>query len=117
MKIELTLGDGIEDLINHFANVAGITPELLISNILNFRDQEMSELLDFSSAFPDGSEKHAEVFTLLRNFSGGTYIYEEMKEIDSEYLTPQEFFASFDDEFLDGLVGQLMLTDPTELPS
>lgn len=107
MKVELELDGSIEQLITDFSAAAKITPDVLVARILNGRFQEMGELLDFADAYPEGSEKHNDVFTLLSNYDGGEYIFSEMKHIDPEYRTPEEFCMSLDDTFLNSLAASL----------
>lgn len=107
MKVALELDGGIEQLITDFAAAAKTTPDVLVARILNGRFQELGELLDFAATHPEGSEKHHEVVTLLRNYDGGEYIFGEMKRIDPEYRTPEELLMSLDDALLDGLMSSL----------
>ena len=107
MKVELELDGSIEQLITDFTAAAKTTPDVLVARILNGRFQEMGELLDFADAYPKGSDKHDEVFTLLSNYDGGEYIFSEMKRIDPEYQTPEEFCMSLDDAFLNSLAASL----------
>lgn len=107
MKLEIQLDHDIEQLITEFAAAAKTTPDVLVRRILNARFQEMDELLNFAEAYPDGSDEHHEVAGLVREYYGGEYIFREMKRIDPEYRTPEEFLMSLDDAFLEGLMSSL----------
>lgn len=107
MKLELKLDHDVEQLIVEFAAAAKTTPEALVGRILNARFQEMDELLNFAEAYSDGSDEYCEIADLLRHYYGGEYIFDEMKRIDPEYRTPEEFLMSLDGAFLEGVMSQL----------
>lgn len=105
----LPLSCGVEDLVKEFASVAAKPPHVLIARIVNNREQEMAELLDALEQHAEGSEKHTKIKALIGEYAGGEYIYGELKQIDPNYLTPEEDAYISEDE-LEGMA-DLMCAD------
>lgn len=110
------LDEMLEGMLAKFSSAAKITPKELVARIVYKCFSGMCEVLEFAADYPEGSDKHDEVFELISNYDGGNYIYEEMKKIDPEYQSPEEWMMSLDDSSLDSLAAAIPQSSLKALP-